>query len=136
MRLTRASAIAVFAVTHVAECEPQRPCQGRVIAGALGVSPDSLLKLLQQLARAGVLSSTRGRSGGFSLGRPAEEISLLAIVEAIDGPIDGRVPQAGLRGMARTRKGIEKAMGESARSVRNLLERTTIRDLSHLSESK
>jgi Rrf2 family protein len=127
--------VAVFAVTHVAEVDHPNPCHGREIAKALGVSADSLLKILQQLAKAGVLHSSRGRFGGFTLGRPSGEISLLAVVEAIDGPIDGRVPKAGLRGPARTRNGIEVAMGESARAVRVLLEQTTIRDLLESPES-
>jgi Rrf2 family protein len=44
-------------------------------------------KLMGQLAACGLLSSARGASGGFALARPAKEISLADIVEAVEGPI-------------------------------------------------
>jgi len=44
-----------------------------------------LAKILQQLARKGFLKSSKGPTGGFSLARPASEISLLHIVDAVDG---------------------------------------------------
>lgn len=47
-----------------------------------------LNKQLQALTRAGILSSTSGPKGGFQLARPADKISLLDIVVAIDGPED------------------------------------------------
>jgi Rrf2 family protein len=46
-----------------------------------------LAKVMQQLAKVGVVNSTRGPHGGFQLGRPAEEISLLQIFEAAEGPL-------------------------------------------------
>ena len=47
---------------------------------------DFLAKIFQQLVRAGILRSSRGRGGGFALARPAHQITLLQIVEAIEGP--------------------------------------------------
>lgn len=46
---------------------------------------DFMAKIFQKLVRAGVLRSTKGRGGGFALARAAHEISLMHIVEAIDG---------------------------------------------------
>ncbi len=48
---------------------------------------DFLAKVFQRLVKAGLLRSAKGRGGGFALGRPAHEISLRDIIEAIDGPI-------------------------------------------------
>ena len=89
MRLGRAAAYAVFATTHLAEHANGSPIQGRDIAGACGIPSGHLLKILQQLVRAQILSSERGPAGGFVLRKPASEITLLEIVEAIDGPING-----------------------------------------------
>ena len=50
-----------------------------------GVPAPYLAKSLQALTRAGIVESTTGRLGGYRLGRPATEISLLDIVEAIEG---------------------------------------------------
>lgn len=46
-----------------------------------------LLKILQQLVRANVLYSKRGPRGGFSLAKPANKITVLQIIEAVDGPM-------------------------------------------------
>ncbi|MGH7178491.1 MAG: RrF2 family transcriptional regulator [Tepidisphaeraceae bacterium] len=47
---------------------------------------DFLAKVFQRLVRAGLLRSVKGRGGGFSLARPGHEITLMQILEAIEGP--------------------------------------------------
>lgn len=51
-----------------------------------------LLQILRDLTKKGILCSTRGGGGGFALTRPAHEITLLELVEAIDGPIATGLP--------------------------------------------
>ena len=48
---------------------------------------DFLAKVFQKLVHGGVLRSAKGRGGGFTLARPSHEITLMHIVEAIDGPV-------------------------------------------------
>lgn len=56
-----------------------------------------LLQVLRTLVNEGLLKSTRGVDGGYRLAKPASQISLLDIVEAVDGPIQPELPQiAGL----------------------------------------
>jgi Rrf2 family protein len=50
-----------------------------------GVPPTYLAKHMQALAQAGILDSVAGRKGGYRLGRPATEITLLDVVEAVEG---------------------------------------------------
>lgn len=57
------------------------------VSALTGIPAPTVAKLMGQLGRAGLLSSQRGVSGGFTLARAAGEISLADIVEAIDGPI-------------------------------------------------
>ena len=57
------------------------------IAASVDVPPALLAKIFQDLCRAGFVRSYRGAGGGFELARPAGGISLLEIIEAIDGPI-------------------------------------------------
>jgi Rrf2 family iron-sulfur cluster assembly transcriptional regulator len=56
-----------------------------VVAGT-ELPRDFMAKLFQKLVRAGILRSTKGRGGGFALARRAEEITLMDLCEAIDGP--------------------------------------------------
>lgn len=57
------------------------------IAEVQGIPPSFMAKILRSLVRARLLKSSRGVHGGFSLARPASRISLLEVVEAIEGPL-------------------------------------------------
>jgi Rrf2 family iron-sulfur cluster assembly transcriptional regulator len=57
------------------------------MASDIDVSPTLLAKIFQHFSKVGLVKSYRGSGGGFILGRPAEKISLLEIVEAVEGPI-------------------------------------------------
>ena len=57
------------------------------VASALGVSQAHLSKVLQRLGRSGLVESVRGPRGGFTLAQPAEDITLLSVYEAIEGPL-------------------------------------------------
>src|SRR5689334_11966674 len=87
MRLSHLADYAVVLMTAAA----RRPTDARLSATELstetGVPLPTAQKLMGQLAACGLLSSARGASGGFALARPADEISLADIVEAVEGPI-------------------------------------------------
>src|SRR4029079_7557265 len=87
MRLSHLADYAVVLMTAAA----RRPAGERLSATELsidtGVPLPTAQKLMGQLAAAGLLSSSRGVTGGFSLSRPATEISVADIVEAVEGPI-------------------------------------------------
>jgi FeS assembly SUF system regulator len=57
------------------------------VAELTTIPAPTVAKLMGTLARADLLTASRGVAGGFSLARPAAEISIAAIVEAVDGPI-------------------------------------------------
>jgi Rrf2 family protein len=82
--LSQTAEYALRAVLAIA-AEPDGPAVGAGrLAGVLGIPQNYLSKTLHQLARAGVLESTRGKLGGFRLARPAERISLLDVVQPFD----------------------------------------------------
>jgi FeS assembly SUF system regulator len=57
------------------------------LAAAYGVSATIVAKVLKKLARAGLVSSERGSRGGYRLARPPADVTLRAIVNALEGPI-------------------------------------------------
>jgi len=94
MKLSKTSALAALAMVHLAEQQPEALLPARTIADHLGIPTDSALKILQTLSRRGLLHSQLGRSGGYRLLRDADEVTLLEIIEAVDGPVSHDLPIA------------------------------------------
>ena len=92
MKLSKTAAHAVLAVAHLAQASDPVPVQARQIASHLAIPTDSALKILQALARHRLLRSRLGRNGGYWLELDPDELSLLRIVEAVDGPIQVQLP--------------------------------------------
>ena len=87
MQATRQADYAVHAILYLAQLEPGTRASTALIAHEQHIPPTFLAKIISQLSTAGIVQATRGAHGGVTLGRPADAISLLEIVEAIDGPI-------------------------------------------------
>ena len=87
MRLSHLAAYAVVLMTAAARREPGERLSATQLSADTGVPLPTTQKLMGVLAGAGLLHSTRGAAGGFALARPATEISLADIVEAVEGPI-------------------------------------------------
>ncbi len=73
--------------TIVLSLFPDRPLKVSDVAGRLEVSEAHLGKVFQRLAKADLVKSRRGPRGGFFLTRPAEDVTLLEVYEAVDGPL-------------------------------------------------
>jgi Rrf2 family protein len=87
VQITRQADYAVRAVLYLAQLGPNARASTAHIAREQSIPTTFLAKIVSQLAAAGVVRATRGARGGVSLARGPEEISLLEIVEAIDGPV-------------------------------------------------
>lgn len=87
MQITRQADYAVRAVHYLARLGPDQRAATSQIAQEQRIPPSFLAKIVSQLSVAGLLQTSRGARGGVSLARPPEQISLLEVVEAIDGPI-------------------------------------------------
>jgi Rrf2 family iron-sulfur cluster assembly transcriptional regulator len=86
MLYSRSAEYALQAISHLAALAPGEYALVKTIAAETGIPGHFLAKILQELARDGFLKSSKGPGGGFRLGQPAEDISMLRIVEAVDGP--------------------------------------------------
>jgi Rrf2 family protein len=87
MQLTRAADYATRVMVHLAGLPPGSRASLPELAAAVEVPEHFLSKVLQALGRNGLIQSQRGASGGFVLSADPERISLLDVVEAIEGPI-------------------------------------------------
>ena len=87
MQLTRAADYAVRVMIHLAGLPPGTRTSRAELAGAAACPEQFLSKVLQSLARAGLVFSHRGSTGGFELPAGRSRASVLEIVEAVEGPI-------------------------------------------------
>jgi Rrf2 family protein len=87
MQITRQADYAVRAVRYLSGLENGQRAPTSEIARQQHIPPSFLAKIISQLSVAGVVQTSRGARGGVSLARAANKISLLEVVEAIDGPI-------------------------------------------------
>lgn len=86
MQITRQADYAVRAVLYLAKNGEQRAATSQV-AQEQRIPPSFLAKIISQLSIAGLLHTSRGARGGVTLAREPKDISLLEVIEAIDGPI-------------------------------------------------
>jgi len=77
---------AIRGLSELAIRGAQRPIIVDELVAGSDLPRDFLAKVFQKLVRGGILRSMKGRGGGFSLARPVHEITLMSIIEAIDGP--------------------------------------------------
>jgi Rrf2 family nitric oxide-sensitive transcriptional repressor len=125
MRLTRYTDYAMRVLIHLA-AHPERLCSIAEISRTYSISQNHLMKVVNDLARAGFVASSRGRSGGIKLGRPADEINVGAVVRHTEegfnlvdcGPCV-IAPACGLNGM----------LNQALAAFMGVLDRYTLADL-------
>jgi Rrf2 family transcriptional regulator, iron-sulfur cluster assembly transcription factor len=87
LQLTRGGEYGVRAMAYLAGFPMGHVASLHEIGAAQDIPESFLAKILQSLVHAGLALSQRGAHGGFALARPAETITLRAVIEAVDGPI-------------------------------------------------
>jgi len=86
MQITRQADYAIRCVLYLSQCRGEVKVVDE-IARAKSIPRVFLSKILQKLTKAGIVRSYRGVKGGFELARRPRDISLLDVIEAIDGPV-------------------------------------------------
>ena len=90
LRLTKKADYGLMALKYLAEqtaLSAGSAQSAKDIAEAYHIPPQLLAKILQVLARSGLLVSHAGTNGGYALARPASEITAFEVIRAIDGPL-------------------------------------------------
>ena len=86
LRLSKKADYALMAVRHLALQAGPPSTSAREIAEQYDIPIELMAKVLQRLVRAGLLISTQGTRGGYTLSRPSTVISVADVIQAIDGP--------------------------------------------------
>jgi FeS assembly SUF system regulator len=87
IRISRLSDYGIVLMAHLAGRVDDAPHKAREVASEAQLPLPVVSKVLKSLARQGLLVSHRGAKGGYSLARPAEEISAAEMITALEGPI-------------------------------------------------
>jgi Rrf2 family iron-sulfur cluster assembly transcriptional regulator len=86
-RLSKRTDYALLALQYLAREKGSGVTSSRAIAERFDIPLELLAKILQHLARHGMVSAHKGTHGGYELARPADTISIADVVQAIDGPV-------------------------------------------------
>jgi Rrf2 family cysteine metabolism transcriptional repressor len=136
MKLSRAAGYALAALVYLAKQQEEKPLPSHKIAEEGGLSEKYLLKALKPLAMAGMLRSVKGPHGGYRLNRPPKEISVLEVIEAVDGTLPGEAPRVDGTGTEALDRRLDDVCREAAESVRDYLRGVTLVDLAGSKKKK
>ena len=129
MRISAKADYAIRAAAELAAASPEL-IKGEQLAAAQSIPLKFLENILSELRHAGVVASQRGAEGGYSLARPADEITLAEVIRAVDGPLanvhGGRPETAEYGGAAGALRVVWIALRTNIRAV---LESVTLADL-------
>jgi len=87
LRLSKKADYALMAMKHLAQKPGAPSTSAREIAEQYDIPIELLAKVLQRLVRTGLLASTQGTRGGYTLSRSSAAISVADVIQAIDGPL-------------------------------------------------
>jgi len=137
MIYSRSAEYAIRAFVHLARVPEGKFAMVKQIAEEEAIPSHFLAKILQQLARKGLLRSSKGPTGGFSLRTPAKDVTLLNIVESLDGLQEY---QRCASGLAECNDDMPCGMHESWKALRSriieYLEGTSVSDVAEALDEK
>jgi Rrf2 family protein len=129
MRLsTRAEYACLAALELACRYDSGQPVTLKTISDIHGISSKYLVQIMIQLRAAGLVQSARGSSGGFQLARPPQEITLLELLTAIDGPWPERYKPAA-RSQSPVALALASVWTELLALERDFLQNVTLADL-------
>ena len=114
LSITTKSPYAVRALVELAKCGDAAPVPIGELARRRDIPVQFLEQLFATLRRAGILRSQRGVKGGYSFARPPGEVTVLEVVELLDGPLGG---------------GAEGVFSDAAAAARAVLAKSTLADV-------
>ncbi len=129
MRMNRSTGYALLAVGYLAQHKDEKIVLSQSISKEYKIPLEYLLKIMQQMVRANILRSKRGPRGGFSLARPTTKITMLDVIEAVDGPMDNPLDLAEQAPKNKFADKVERAYGQVIAQSRNAFKRIKLSNL-------
>ena len=129
MKLTRAASYAIHALVFMAAQKQNKPVASHLVAQARGIPERFLLKVLKPLVSARVLQSIKGPNGGYRLAKTPHDITLLEVLEAVDGPIRGQASFSREETNGALNKRLDTICTQAAETVRKQLQKVRISEL-------
>ena len=129
MKISRSTTYALLAVDYIARHQDEKIILSQDISNQYNIPLEYLLKILQQLVRANVLRSKRGPHGGFSLTKAPKNITMLQIIEAVEGPMTGQLNLAEQKGGKRLAAKAEQVYKKAIAQAKAVLSKTKLSDL-------
>ena len=129
MKITRQADYATRAILYLARFNRGERVSTSQVAKEQKIPQSFLAKIISQLSVAGLLHTSRGARGGISLAREPEQITLLEVIEAIDGPIRGLVPGENNPSSHPVNKKLEVICNQAAEQLRKHLGKIKIQEI-------
>lgn len=130
LRLTKKADYGLMALKFLAEHPQTAALSAKDIAEAYHIPPQLLAKILQRLAKVGLVRSTAGMNGGYSLQRDASQITVFEVIRAVDGPLFLTACSSGKRPCDLTEScTIKEPMAKVNEAITDLLSGIRIGDL-------
>lgn len=128
MKISRTVVYAIQATLQLAQSKSTGPVPCSQLAAANSMPERFLLQILRSLVTHGILNSTRGVVGGYTLQRRPQDITMLDLLEAIEGPLTASVPSNGSLSDFTLAK-LQKALDDVTSAKRQELSQITLADL-------
>ena len=131
LKLTKKADYGLMAMKHLAEHADHGACSAKDVAEAYGIPQEALAKILQRLAKVGLVQSQHGMNGGYLLARDPRTISAFEVIKAIDGPlfITSCVTSAGRECYQTDKCTVREPLRKVNESIQEVLSRITIWDM-------
>ena len=132
MRWNRAVEYGIEGLMYLARAGGERSTLLREVSRATSIPETFLSKIFQRLVKSGLIRSRRGFRGGFHLARPASQITLREVIEALQGPLTLAASKVGPETETfadKARGALHQVLTEAQARMRAIFEETTVADL-------
>ena len=129
MKISRSTGYALLAVNYLAKNQKDKIILYQTISKKYDIPLEYLLKIMQQLVKVNILRSKRGPRGGFSLVRTPNKITLLEIIEAVEGPMINQLDMTDLAKGEKFAVKTDRAYNKAISAAKAVFQKTKFSEL-------